>query len=550
MSERSRDVERKREQRASKRVVVIPQCADRERRERLEADDVAWLRFYFGPDSETPDPFTYEFTDQQLEIICDFASVLQFGGDQAEAASRGEGKTTILERLLLKYALQGALSYSVFFASTSALADNSLDTIKSALETNPLLLADYPEVCVPVQALENTPNRAHYQLVSGRRHDNGKLFENEPSRFSWCGQEIIFPRVPGSPSSEAIIAARGLDSSVRGLKKRGKRPQLAAIDDPETDDTQRNPEQAKKLEERIDRAIGGLGGQKRAIARLMVTTIPNRNCVSYRFTDPKQKPTWKGKRFRYLVKPPERIDLWDEYVQLRSADLQDSAQGSADEHCRRSHQFYLDRRAEMDAGAVVANPNRFNPELLPDGSQAEVSALQHYYNEVQRIGPEAVACEYDNDPPEEAGPIESGITANRIQRQVNGLDRGIIPPDCVKLTRGIDCRKTALHWVVRAWQSDGTGFTIDYGIHEVHGTTYGSDEGLDVALKRSILEYLEESKDLYADAGGEIRKIDRTLIDAGWRTDAVYAACLEAGLGVQPVKGFGKSQGCVRRKLL
>ena len=45
----------------------------------------------------------------------------------------------------------------------------------------------------------------------------------------------------------------------------------------------------------------------------------------------------------------------------------------------------------MDAGAVVANPNRFNDEFLPDGSQAEVSALQRYYNEVARIGQIAVS---------------------------------------------------------------------------------------------------------------------------------------------------------------
>ncbi|MGA2619038.1 MAG: hypothetical protein ABSF26_15630 [Thermoguttaceae bacterium] len=65
----------------------------------------------------------------------------------------------------------------------------------------------------------------------------------------------------------------------------------------------------------------------------------------------------------------------------------------------------------MDAGAVLANPNRFNNTFLPDGSQAEVSALQRYYNEVARIGQSAVSTEYDNNPPEEEGPQESGISA-------------------------------------------------------------------------------------------------------------------------------------------
>src|SRR5690606_14230516 len=191
--------------------------------------------------------------------------------------------------------------------------------------------------------------------------------------------QIVLPNVPGSPSAAAIIATRGLDAAVRGLKKRGKRPQLAVIDDPDTEETARSEEQAKKLEDRIDKGIGGLGGQQRGIARVMLTTLQSRVSASYKFTDPKEKPTWKGRRFRYLIKPPDRLDLWQEYVTQRQADLQ-----SGDDFARTAHRFYLDNRAAMDAGAVVANPHRFDASQLPDGSQLEVSSLQRYYNEVAR----------------------------------------------------------------------------------------------------------------------------------------------------------------------
>ena len=67
---------------------------------------------------------------------------------------------------------------------------------------------------------------------------------------------------------------------------------------------------------------------------------------------------------------------------------------AGDEHGRAAHQFYLDTREEMERRRqVVANPNRFNPEKLPDGSQIEVSALQRYFNEVARVGQEAVSTE-------------------------------------------------------------------------------------------------------------------------------------------------------------
>src|SRR5688500_3732050 len=307
------DARRKRDVRASAKEVQIPACEDPERRILLESDDTEWLRWYCH------ELFWYPFTTQQLEMIEAIRNAIRYGGDQSLAASRGEGKTKLFERTLLKYTLAGIIKFSVLFAATGSSAQDSLQSIMAEIETNERLRADYPEVCFPVLALENTPNRAHYQVVTGKRHDNGEPYQAVPSRFSWCGQEIVLPSVPGSPSAGAIIATRGLDAAVRGLNKRNRRVDVAGIDDPDTEETVNSEEQAKKLEKRIDRAIAGLGGQQRSVARVMLTTIQNRTCISFKFTDPTQKPTWKGKRFRFLIAPPERSDLWDEYVQLRQA---------------------------------------------------------------------------------------------------------------------------------------------------------------------------------------------------------------------------------------
>jgi hypothetical protein len=509
----------------------------------LEKNDKAWLRWYFDdPESPLESRFWYDFTCQQTEMIEAIARAIHYGGDQSMAASRGEGKTKIFERVLLKYVLQGVISFPVLFAATGTKAEDSLDSIKDALEKNERLCDDYPEVCVPIRAIGSTPNRAHYQLVTGKRHDNGKPFKLHPSKFKWCGREIILPNVPGSPAAGAIIATRGLDAEVRGLNKRDKRVDVAGIDDPDTEETVNSGDQAKKLELRIDRSIAGLGGQKRRVARIMLTTLQKPDCVSAKFTDPTQKPSWQGRRFRFLIRKPDRPDLWDEYVTQWQVDLQ-----SNDPHARKAHAFYVKRRKAMDAGAEVSNPNRFDETILPDGSQIELSALQCYYNEVARRGQDAVSTEWDNDPPKEAGPVESGITAYRVQRQVSGYARKIVPPGCTVVTQGIDCRKVALHRVVRAWRPDGTGFTIDYGVQEVIGTVVGSDEGVDVALVRAlraVADFLREGP--YRTVEGEAVPVALTLVDAGWRTDAIYHACKELGLGWAPAMGFGRSGGCVQ----
>lgn len=546
---RRRDAANKRKQRAEATVISIPKCADKKRRQRLESDDIAWLMHYFGPKCELDDPFTYEFTAQQREMIDAIRHAIKFGGDQAIAASRGEGKTTLTERLVLKAVLSGEVNYVVIFAANGTLADNSIDAMRQALSENPLLAADYPEACVPIVELEGTPQRAKTQKATGTRHDTGKKFEMAGLNYSWCGQELIFPNTPGSPSAGAIIATRGLDSAIRGLKKRGKRPKLAIIDDPDTEDTARSQEQADKLERRIDSSIGGLGGQRRPIARVILTTIPSRIAVSFKYTDPKQKPSFKGRRYRFLIQKPANMSLWDEYVALLKEDLQrrDDKGIDLDPFGRRAHQFYSDRREEMDAGAIVSNPNRFNNTTLPDGSQFELSALQHYFNRIAERGPEYAATELDNDPPEESAIVESGLSPTRIQRQVNGFERRIIPDGCSLLTQGIDVRKVGLHWVIRAWTPDGTGHVIDYGVHEVIGTRYGVDEGVDVAVTKSILARMEATKGTeFRTETGERLFVDLTLVDAGWQTDAVYSACLQVGVGIMPVMGFGRSTGCVK----
>jgi len=525
-SERQRDAQRKRAVRSKGRLVIVPPCADRARRARLEADDEAWLMYYWGPGCGCDDPFTYDFTSQQRDMIRDIGLAAREAEDAADAASRGEGKTTLFRRLLCKYVLQGILSFPVILGATRDAANDSLEQIKQGFETNRRLLRDYPEVCVPVRALENTPNRAHYMLVTGLRHDNSKPYVAHPADFSWCGNEIRFPNVPGAPSRRAMIATRGLDSEVRGLNK-GRRPDLAAIDDPDTEETVNNEIQRDKLMRRIEKAIGFLGKQNRRCGRIMLTTLQSRTCASAIYTDPTQKPSWRGKRFRYLIKPPARVDLWDEYVTLKQDDWRNGT--------NHAHELYVEKRAEMDAGAKVANPNRHSADQL--------SALQNYYDEVARKGPEAVATELDNDPPEEDGPVESGITATRIQKRLSGYPRGIVPPECRILSRGIDVQKAGLHWVVKAWRSDATHYVIDYGFFETHGTTYNSEVGVEHAIYRALTDYMEQSVP-YLTPDGEERRIGLTLVDSGWQDKAVIAACREIRLGIYPAKGHGKSHGC------
>ena len=59
-----------------------------------------------------------------------------------------------------------------------------------------------------------------------------------------------------------------------------------------------------------------LGGQKRRVARVMLTTLQNRTCVSFKCTDPEQKPTWKE------VMPPARMQMMEsEIAKFENSDM-------------------------------------------------------------------------------------------------------------------------------------------------------------------------------------------------------------------------------------
>jgi len=70
------------------------------------------------------------------------------------AMPRGSGKTTICECACIWAALNGHREFVCLIGSDEGHAMDMLDSIKMELDGNELLLADYPEVVFPIQALD------------------------------------------------------------------------------------------------------------------------------------------------------------------------------------------------------------------------------------------------------------------------------------------------------------------------------------------------------------------------------------------------------------
>jgi len=142
-----------------------------------------------------------------------------------------------------------------------------LDSIKTELDSNELLLADFPEVCFPIQALDGISNRANGQLYKGKR-----------TQIGWTAKEVVLPTVEGSSASGAIIKVAGLTGRIRGMKfkrpdGRTVRPSLVVLDDPQTDESARSLSQCANRESILAGAVLGLAGPGKKISGIMPCTV-------------------------------------------------------------------------------------------------------------------------------------------------------------------------------------------------------------------------------------------------------------------------------------
>jgi hypothetical protein len=350
----SKDVQRKRDIRTKAAEVTIPPVANPERRAACLADPVLFLKTYNGTGEEG---FTTPFAKHHLAMIDAIHQRALTGGDKAVAAPRGDGKSTVAIWMVIYIILACDIRSVVIIAATRKHAQKLFKRIKKAFLFNDLLSEDFPEISACVRDLDGAPQRAAKQHVDG-----------EKTQIVWTQDDVTFPHVPGSPYGGVRLAYFGLDSAIRG-----GRFQFALIDDPETREVANSEEQGANIEAMIDSDVAGLAFPDSTISRVILTTVQNRRCYSYRVTNKKLKPAFAGECFGVLESWPTNRELWDEYIFRYQ-----TGQERGDKDGRAALQFYLDNREAMQLGAVVSNPYRFNRK-----SETEIDALQAFLIESQ-----------------------------------------------------------------------------------------------------------------------------------------------------------------------
>lgn len=517
--------------RSGRDIGDLPAVVNPERRAQAEGSFRFFCETYF---KET---FSLAWSPDHLKVIAKIEEAVVHGGLFALAMPRGSGKTSLAEIACIWSIIFGFREFVALIGASESHAEQMLDSIKTELANNELLLEDFPEVVFPIQQLEGIANRCA-----------GQLYRGEQTYITWTAKEIVLPTIEGSKASAAMVKVAGLTGQVRGMKHKrpdGKsvRPSLVVLDDPQTDDSARSPSQCAQRESILAGAILGLAGPGRKIAGIMPLTVIRPDDMADRILNKDLHPQWQGERTKMVYSFPTNEKLWQEYGTIRAESLR-SGRGLAD-----ATAFYGANRTAMDEGAVIAWPERFNPD--------EASAIQHAMN-LKLQDEAAFLSEYQNEPTSEKGQSDL-LTGEQICNKLNRMERGRVPKNTTHLTAFIDVHQNLLYWVVVAWEDNFTGAIVDYGAYPDPQRPYFtlrdatrtlSTEAPGTGLEGAIYKGLEKVMELvlaraWQRDDGTAMFVERCLIDANWAqsTEVVYRFCRQCSRAAIVVPSHGRFVG-------
>lgn len=496
---------------AGRDIAPLPLVQNWERRDQCAKSLQLFCETYF------PELFYLGWSADQLQLIDHIETAVLKGGLKAFALPRGSGKTCISQVAALWAILNGLRRFVSVIAVSSKKAEELLLEIKTWLETNDLLLEDYPEACYPIRRLENMNQRTKGQHIAGKL-----------TRMTINAGKIVLPTVSGYDSSGSILTACGLTGSeLRGQKHstadgQSLRPDLVLIDDPQTRESAASPTQNSTRERTIAGDVLGMAGPGKNIAALMPCTIIYPDDMAARMLDRSRNPFWRGTTSSLILEWPENMEMWEEYGEILKTEFENEGDGS------QARGFYIKNRDVMDEGAVLSWADRKDDE--------DVSAVQHAMNLYFR-NQETFFAEYQNNP-EEGEEDASELTEEILRERFNGYKRGMVPSTATRATMFIDVQGELLFHTILAARDDFTPFIVDYGAWPDQKRQYFTltdakrklgDQypgGQEARIQAGLADLLDVklSEPLFTEDGNPV-EIERVGIDANWQTDTIYSFC-------------------------
>lgn len=537
----------------------LPKCANPARRKAAEASLRVFCETYF------PAVFCDPWSQDLLRVIAKIERAICDGETLAIAMPRGSGKTELCRAGVLWAILSCRHEYVVLVSATIGMSKKAMVSIKERLNGNDLLAADFPEVCLPIRALENEPRKA-----IGQKYVDGKK-----TKITWAGTEIVLPTIAGYATSGRTICSTSLEGQVRGPSKNMPpdghvaRPSLAICDDPQTRESAKSTYVGGQTDQRlaiINADVRGLSGPNNRTTILVPCTVMYPDDLADRLLDRNRYPAYRGERTRRLYSWPTNLAAWEELRELRDSLLR------ADEPLDEVEAFYQARRSTCGRGlddppdACPTCPRR--GECLDCGAQVDwaarkgksPSALFDAMSQSWDYGAAGFAAEFQNDPMIGDG-VQQKLTAEICVSRTNGRARGQVPLEAQELVCFVDVMQSSLWYVIVAWAKGFTGYVVEYGVwppqrrgvYTLADIVRSSDNlhvrfpnaGVSGAIVAGLAQMVEEVlKRDFPVAGGGLIRIGKLMIDSGkWPGEVAAAKHKISGATVVLSKGEGIKAG-------
>ena len=210
------------------------------------------------------------------------------------------------------------------------------------------------------------PHRAAGAIVDTARVRPSRAYPRAPEPGPTISGAAHDPRQQGgrrecAPAVGICLGSTALKHKAADGKRVTAHAYLVFIDDPQ-DEEAVNPKRAIQPgvdpEPRRPRARRSPGWPQ--------LTVIRRGDMADSLLDRKKHPEWKGERFKMVYAFPTNETLWNKYAEMYRESLAEGRNGEE------ATAFYLQHRLEMDEGARVYWPERYNPD--------EISAIQHAMN--------------------------------------------------------------------------------------------------------------------------------------------------------------------------
>lgn len=520
-----------REKSASGRDIgEIPTPENPARRAKCERDFGLFCKTYF------PGTFRHDWSPVHRRLIELIQMVVLVGALLAMGIPRGWGKTSLCVRGVMWAIAYRHHTFVMLIGASNDAAKAMIVDIRTELETNPLLQADFPELCIPIKELEGVNQRGKAQLCCGER-----------TRVFASDFELRLGDVGGQTGG--IIRSGGiLSSKIRGARYvvdgETRRPTLGLVDDPQTEASAASKRSCYRRERVIQAALPGLPGAGEAWSCLMTMTVIEPGDVADCVLDRDKHPDWHGVRHAALEGLPDEnaMELWFEWNQIREACLR------KDEDLEQAHKFYRKHRKPMNAGTTIVWKEGYDTDRFCDPLE---QCMDWFFRDRQGFWSELM-----NNPAGFVTDARPVLDRDTVAVRMHHLKAESSPLEAEFLTAFADVQGKCLFYEVRAHAQDSTSWVIAYGTWPGQPRAYYTLSDLKLTLDSMYPQHATLQarltagiKDLFTllfnkefqREDGHVLRLNVAGIDANWETDTVKAAVRKSGFTARLIPTHGRS---------